>query len=151
MKSSYTDEREFRESEVRRLKRRYEDLQVRLDKSYEDRLDGIIDKRYWAEVSTKWRAEQDEVRAQINKFEQADRNYVDQGTKILELAQHAYSLYVGRELSEKRKLLNCVLSNCTLNGLTLYPTYKKPFDLIAEGVKTKRKYPRQDSNLLPSA
>ena len=150
LKSSYTDEREFRESEVRRLKRRYEDLQVRLDKSYEDRLDGIIDKRYWAEVSTKWRAEQDEVRAQINRFEQADRNYVDQGTKILELAQHAYSLYVGRELSEKRKLLNCVLSNCTLNGLTLYPTYKKPFDLIAEGVKTSREYPRQESNLRPA-
>ena len=151
MKSSYTDEREFRESEVRRLKRRYEDLQVRLDKSYEDRLDRIIDERYWAEVSTKWRAEQDEVRVQINRFEQADRNYVDRGIKIIELDQRAYSLYVEQELSEKRKLLNCVLSNSTLNGPTLCPTYKKPFDMIAEGVKTQKWHPRQDSNLLPSA
>lgn len=67
------------------------------------------------------------------------------------IIERAHSLYLTKETTEKRKLLNCVLSNCTLDGVTLYPTYKKPFDMIAEGVKTKRKYPRQDSNLLPSA
>ena len=66
--------------------------------------------------------------------------------RILELAQNAYSFYVKQEPREKRKLLDRLLSNCTLDGLTLYPTYKKPFDLIVEGVKTTEKLPRPDSN-----
>jgi site-specific DNA recombinase len=151
LKSSYNDERQYRESEAKKLKHRYNDLQTRLDKAYEDRLDGIIDEHYWSVAATKWRNEQNQVRDQMNRFERADRSYVDEGTRILELAQHAYALYVTQEPSEKRKLLNHVLSNCTFDGATLYPIYRKPFDLTVEGIKTQRKYPRQDSNLLPSA
>lgn len=136
LKSSYNEERVYRESEIKRLKRKLDNLQVRFDKAYEDRLDGVIDEGYWSDLSAQWREEQDHIRGQVSGLEQADRGYVDQGSEILELAQGAHSLYVTQGGSEKRKLLNCVLSNCVIDGLTLYPTYKKPFDLIAEGVKT---------------
>lgn len=151
LKESRQDEKAFKESELKRLGSRHENLQQRLDKAYEDRLDGVIDERYWTDVSARWRCEQDQIQQQIEKLKTAERNYVDEGSRIIELAQRAYSLYKVQEPQEKRKLLDCVLSNCSMDGLTLYPTYKKPFDLLAKGLQTQNKYPRQDSNLLPSA
>ena len=32
--------------------------------------------------------------------------------------------------TEKAKLLRMVLSNCAIDAVSLYPTYRKPFDLI---------------------
>jgi len=141
LESSQKDEREYRESQVKRLQRRHNDLQARLDKAYEDRLDGIIDDGFWRDVSSRWRTEQSTIVEQIERYKRADGNYVDQGVRIIELAQQAYPLYLRQNASEKRRLLNFVLSNCTLDGLTLYPTYKKPFDLIVEGVKMQTWYP----------
>ena len=34
----------------------------------------------------------------------------------------------------KRRTLEIVLSNCTLDGVTLCPTIRKPFDVLAEGL-----------------
>jgi site-specific DNA recombinase len=147
LRSSLEEEKEFREKEMERLKRRYDNLQSRIDKAYEDRVDGVIDHSYWAEVSAKWRDEQNKVLRLMDGYQRAHRDYLERGVRILELAQHAYSLYVKQEPREKRRLLDCLLSNCTLDGLTLYPTYKKPFDLIVEGAKTTEKLGRQDSNL----
>ena len=43
--------------------------------------------------------------------------------------------------TEKRLLLDGVFSNCIFDGLTVYPTYRKPFDLIAEGISLQFKLP----------
>jgi len=64
--------------------------------------------------------------------------YFDEGIKILELANKAYFLYQKQDADEKRKLLNYLLSNCKVINGTLCPTYRKPFDLIAEGNKTQK-------------
>ena len=139
LRSSHAQEKAFRDSEVAKLKRRHAHLQERLDRAYEDRLDGVIDGSYWQELSNRWKTEQNRILEQMKRHQHADHSYVEQGERILELAQQAHSLYVRQEPSEKRRLLNCVLSNCTVEGLTLYPTYKKPFDLIAEGMKCHEK------------
>ncbi|HVP06804.1 MAG TPA: hypothetical protein VMS71_03105 [Candidatus Acidoferrum sp.] len=105
---------------------------------------------YWRDVSAKWRSEQEQVGSQIERYQSANREYVDTALEILELAERAYPLYVSQNGQEKRKLLNSVLSNCTFDGITLYPTYKNPFDLIAEGVILRSKLPRLDSNQRPA-
>ena len=150
LKDSYGDENVFRQTEIDRLKRRYAELQKRMDKSYEDRLDGLIDEAFWRDLNTKWREEQDDITSQLDRFSVANRNYVEQAMEILELSKDAYSLYVSQKGDEKRKLMKMILSNCTIDGLTLCPTYKKPFDYIAEGLKLQFKLPRQDSNLRPA-
>jgi site-specific DNA recombinase len=150
LKDGYKDEQAFRTAELTRLKQRLDDLQARLDKAYEDRLDGVIDERYWRDVSARWRSDQDQARDQLARFEGAARNYVDEALEILELSKRAYSLYVTQTAEEKRQLLKHVLSNCTLDSVTLNPTYKKPFNLIAEGVNLQSKLPRLDSNQRPA-
>ena len=150
LKDSYQDERQFRDAESKRLNKLHNSLQTRLDRAYEDRLDGVIDERYWKDVSTKWRAEQDGVSAQIDRLGSASRDYINQAIKILELSKMAYSLYVDRKGGDKRDLLRLVLSNCQYDGTTIYPTYKSPFNLVAEGLENKFKLPRLDSNQRPA-
>jgi len=51
---------------------------------------------------------------------------------FLELAQNAYSEYVRQEPKEKADLLKHLLSNCSIKNLTLYPTYRIPFNYLVE-------------------
>jgi hypothetical protein len=57
--------------------------------------------------------------------------------RILELANKAYFLYVRQSTAEKAKLLRIVLSNCKVDAASVYPTYRKPFDLILQRAKTE--------------
>ncbi len=66
--------------------------------------------------------------------------------KILELANKAYFLYLRQPPAEKAKLLKMVLSNCAIDAISLYPTYRKPFDLIFQRTKTEGWLPGLDSN-----
>lgn len=57
--------------------------------------------------------------------------------RILELANKAYSQYVRQSTHEKASLLKILFSNCLMKDGSPCPTYRKPFDLIAESVKPK--------------
>jgi hypothetical protein len=71
--------------------------------------------------------------------------------RILELANKAYFLYVKQPPAEKAKLLKMVLSNCAIDAVSIYPTYRKPFDLIFQRAKKEEWRARGDSNSRPSA
>jgi site-specific DNA recombinase len=66
--------------------------------------------------------------------------------RILELANKAYFLYLKQPPAEKAKLLRIVLSNCKVDAVSVYPTYRKPFDLIFQRVKNEEWLPGLDSN-----
>jgi hypothetical protein len=96
------------------------------------------------------REEQDQCTERIRQLKDVDRDYVDFGVRVLELAQKAHTLYVNETADEKRQLLVSLLSKCTLNAGTLCVTYRKPFDLILETNQTKEMLPRLDSNQRPA-
>jgi len=71
--------------------------------------------------------------------------------KILELANKAYFLYVSVDTFGRAKLLRTVLSNCRIDAANLYPTYRKPFELIQGAAEKGEWYARRDSNSRPLA
>ncbi|MBU0568343.1 hypothetical protein KJ693_02880 [bacterium] len=103
-----------------------------IDKIYADKLDEAINEEFYQEKVEEWREEQRQILDTIERHQNAQSYYFSQGIHILELAQKAYSLYLRQKPTEQRKLLNFLLSNCTLDGVSLYPTYKKPFDLLVK-------------------
>jgi site-specific DNA recombinase len=60
-----------------------------------------------------WREEQNCCQREIERHQQADQSYMDEGVQLLELAQNAQRLFAKQAPHEKRRLLNFVLSNCT--------------------------------------
>ena len=135
-----------------KLEQRLAGLRRRMDQAYTDKLDGKIPEDFWNRRMSEWRAEEQQIQAAIaglKETEFGDRLLTAQ--RILELANKAYFLYVTRNSGERAKLLKIVLWNCSIDGVSLYPTYRKPFDLIFERAKTKEWSGRADLNCRPLA
>jgi len=128
---SHQDEKEYHDSQIKSLQEQYNKLQHRLDKIYIDKLDEVVTTSFYQEKTSEWKNEQNNILINLQKHTDANTNYFEQGIKILELSQKAYSSYLKQDNAGKRNLLNILLSNCTLNEEKLYPTYRKPFDLLA--------------------
>ena len=72
--------------------------------------------------------------------------FYDEGVKILETLKNAYSLYIRQTPSEKRKMLNYLLSNCTLEDEKVSYDYNLPFSYFVNFDSCRKKYPGCDSN-----
>src|SRR5438874_318403 len=70
-------------------------------------------------------------------------------SRIFELAQKAHSLYLTRNHIERGQLLKKVLLNCPTDGVSLTPTFRKPFDVSFERAKNQDWSGREDLNLRP--
>ncbi len=133
LKESHTDEREYHSAQIAKLQGEITKLQTRLDSAYEDRVDGKIGDDYWERMSGKWRLQQMELRASIDRHEQANEVYFGSGLSLLRLAERAHDLWLSQPQTERRKLLDLLLLNCTFDGERLRGTYRKPFCWLAEG------------------
>ena len=133
-----------------RLQQRLSSVLRHIDQSYLDKLDGKIEEDFWRKKTSEWRMEEQQIQMAIQGLEQANPDQLLTAKRTLELANKAYFLYVTQTPVEKGKLLKMVLSNCRFDGVTLYPTYRKPFDLIFQRAKSKEWCARRDSNSRPS-
>ena len=129
--ASFKDEKQYHKETLDSLERNYKRLQDRLDAIYVDKLDGKINEESYLKFSQQWRQEQETIRQKIAWHEKSDRNYIDSGVQLLELAAKARTLYDSQPLAERKKLLKYVLSNSTWKDGKLTPIYKEPFDLLA--------------------
>jgi hypothetical protein len=99
---------------------------------YVDKLEGVVDKHFYQKLPNQWRLEQSRVHEQIGRHQSADESYLTTGAQLLDVACHAHITFDQREPNEKRRMLNCVLSNSKWMNGRLTPQWRKPFDLIAK-------------------
>jgi site-specific DNA recombinase len=99
---------------------------------YVDKLDGLVDVAFFERMSNQWREEQNRCLREIERHQDADKFYLDEGVALLELARNAQRLFAKQEPREKRRLLNFVLSNCTWEDGNVVATFRQPFDMLAE-------------------
>ena len=111
--ASHADECREHDEAIRRHQAEYERLDGRIHAMYVDKLDGLVDAAFFERMSNQWREAQNGCLREIERLKAADRSYMDEGVRILELAQNAQRLFAKQEPREKRRLLNFVLSNCT--------------------------------------
>ena len=127
----------IRKEQAERLEWRLTALRHRLDQAYLDKLDGKITEDFWNRKSGEWQSEERQVLLAVESLEQPKPERMLDAMRTLELANKAYFLYLRQEPAEKAKLLKMVLSNCAVDAATVYPTYRKPFDLIFQQAKNE--------------
>ena len=130
LRESHKDEKKYHDDIITRLQQEDTKIQNRVDAMYVDKLDGKISQEFFDQKFDAWRMEQLEIQRKIDKHKNSNFAYLENGIKILELAQRATELYEKQEMQEKRKLLNYVFSNSTWKHGMLHPNYRQPFDLI---------------------
>ena len=130
--ASHRDERRDHEEAIKRLQAEYDRLQRRIDAMYIDKLDGKIGGDFFDSMAGQWREEQSRCLRDIERHQEAEQSYMDEGVRILELARNARALFERQPAREKRRLLNFVLSNCSWKDGEVLATFRQPFDLLAE-------------------
>ncbi len=136
------------EEQRQRLDIRRKDLHKKLEQMYVDKLDGKIPEELWMRLQPKWQQELRDVDNAVEGLSaNSNREFVPTASRILELANKACFLYLTQPDEERAKLLKMVVSNCSIDAVSVRPTYRKPFAMIAERAKTKEWYAREDSNL----
>jgi hypothetical protein len=134
--ASHADERREHEEAIKRYQAEYNRLNHRIHAMYVDKLDGLVDTAFYDRMSNQWRKEQARCQREIERHQNADKSYLDEGVALLDLARNAQRLFASQEPREKRRLLNFVLSNCTWQDGEVVATYRQPFDLLAETAAT---------------
>ncbi|MBF9021220.1 recombinase family protein [Rhodobacterales bacterium HKCCA1065] len=130
--ASHADERHEHEEAIKRLQAEHKRLGERISTMYIDKLDGKIGGDFFDKMAGQWREEQRRLQRDIDRHEEAEQSYMDEGVRILELARNAQALFERQPAREKRRLLNFVLSNCTWEDGEVVATFRQPFDLLAE-------------------
>jgi site-specific DNA recombinase len=136
LRESHTDQKKEHESAIARLQAECNRIQNRIHAMYVDKLDGRIDRSFYVQMSEQWRVEQEKLMQEITLHQAADQCYLDEGVRLLELAQTSQRLFAKQEPSEQRRLLNFVLSNSTWKSGELSVVFRQPLDLIAETTAT---------------
>ena len=131
LKESHGDEKRYHDEMIGKLQKEYQKLQDRIDTMYIDKLDAKIAQEFFDRKNSDWRTDQAEILRKIEKHQNANFSYLEEGVRLLELAQKASSLYEKQEMREKRRILDFLFSNCLWKNGALIPHYRKPFDLLA--------------------
>ena len=134
LRVSHGDEKQHHEDAIRRIQAEYDRLRNRIDAMYIDKLDCRIDTDFFDRKAAEWRGEQQKCLELIREHQDANQTYLDEGIRLLELAQKAGTLFRQQPPAEKRRLLGFVLSNCTWKDGQLTAAYRQPFDLLAKNM-----------------
>jgi hypothetical protein len=125
LQASHADQRREHQEAIERLRAEYKRLDDRIHTMYVDKLDGKIGGDFYDRFAGEWREEQRRLQREIDRHQQAEESYMDEGVQILELARNAKRLFERQEPREKRRLLNFVLSNCSWEGGEVIATFRQ--------------------------
>ena len=129
---SHDDERRFHRESVERLQKDYARLERRLESMYVDKLDGKIGARFYDQKSSEWREDQRDILRRLEEHQKASKSYMDEGISLMELASRAAELFENQPASEKRRLLDFVLSNSHWANGELTPEFRQPFGMLVD-------------------
>ena len=125
------------EQQVADINRQLTSLRNQQDRLLNLRLLEEIDEATFAAKNTELR---DRIAPLNLKIETSDHR-ADHGEialRVFELSQELKIKWLKADCRAKRQLLDIVCLNFSLNGATLVPTIRKPFDVLAEGLESAK-------------
>lgn len=146
LKKGFADEQKYYHQQLKTIESQLTTLRHRQSKLYEDKLDGLITHEFWLERHNAYA--QDIVRLEdaSRQHQEGNNDYIENGSRLIELAKNAHRLFISQSPTEQRKLINLVLSNIRLDRGNLHYEHKKPFDLFAKMTGCKEWWAILESN-----
>ncbi|WP_146460259.1 hypothetical protein [Rubripirellula tenax] len=96
-----------------------------------------IDADTFAHKARELRDEAASLRLEIERCDRGRNETIDIAVKAFELSQSLRARWVTADYAAKRRILEIVCLNCSLDDVNLCATMRKTFDLLAEGLVTK--------------
>ncbi len=150
MRLSNDGKKQHHKEHTSKLKREHTDLERKLERLTDLRLDGELTKEEFSTQKQRLKTRQYEITDLLHAYDVTDDEFSNKLNYMIELASGALKEFRGSGLDKKRELLNYVFQNLRMNGKNLEYTMAKPFDVIAECAKTGEWCRQQDLNSRPS-
>ena len=96
-----------------------------------------IDKETLARKMPELRDQAADLRLSIDALDRSHDEKEDVAVKALELSKSLRERWVTADYSTKRRILAILCLNFSLDDVTLVPEWRKPFDMLAEGLDLK--------------
>lgn len=93
-----------------------------------------IDESTFAEKHTELRDRVARLQLQAEALERSKDENANIAVKAFELSQTLQEKWLAADPRAKRQIIEIVCLNLTLDGVTLVPEWRKPFDVLAEGL-----------------
>lgn len=151
LKESLRDKQEFSEELRANLQAEEGRIRHRIDKLTDEYYEDKITAEFYNEKRIKWTHDLDEIMIKLEALHNAEKKFYEEGIRIIETLKNAYWLYKRQSNSEKREMLNYLLSNVTLKGEKVSYDYNLPFSYFVNFDSCRKKYACRDSNAGPSA
>jgi hypothetical protein len=97
-----------------------------------------IDEQMFAAKQTELRDRLSSIKLQLEVPDRSHDQHADLASKVFELSQSPTDKWLTADVFEKRQILEIVFLNCVLDDVTLCPTIRKPFDVLADGLISKK-------------
>ncbi len=133
LKESLGAEREYHTSRLSALQSEETRLKGWIDKAYRDRLDELITPDEYKEKSFEWRKRLVEIQNEVRAHQSADANYMDESSRILDLAYRAYEVYAAEtDNNLKRQLVDLMVSKVLITEGRAVSNLREPFSALSK-------------------
>lgn len=96
-----------------------------------------IDADTFASKNRELRDRTAELQLEIEACDRGRNEIIDIAVRAFELSQHLRDKWFTTDYAAKRRILEILCLNWTLDGASLVPEWRKPFDLLAKGLVSK--------------
>lgn len=134
LKESHKDEIAYHSTSVGEINKQHEIIKQRIDKLYDDKLDGKITEDFYQRKFNQYSDELKTADRSINNHTNASLKYFDLGINIYELSQKASAIYSKATIEQKRILMHLVFEKMILDDGVLNIKYTKAFQILHDAV-----------------
>jgi DNA invertase Pin-like site-specific DNA recombinase len=134
LKSQTKDAQADSRAQRSELQRQESLLVAQQDRLLNLRIDDQIDQDTFANKSMDLRDRLASIKLQLETLDRSHDESAELASRVFELSQTLREKWLTADYAEKRRILEIVLLNCRLDGATLVPSIRKPFDVLAEGL-----------------
>ncbi len=119
------------------IQKQMDGLRGQEDRLLNMRLLGEIEGDTYAAKSTELRDRVSALKLQLDACDRGSDENADLAAKTFELSQRFAEKWLTADSASKRQILEMICLNLKLEGVSLVPEWRKPFDLLAEGLFLK--------------
>lgn len=146
LRESFGSEVAFHKERTASLQTELTKIKNRIEAAYGDRLDGVITAEEFSLKAQEWRRRQTELQVEIQAHQKADVSYLQEASRVLDLSQRAYDLYMKQQDNfEKRKLVDLMVSKVVVSDNQVVSNLREPFltlSKLAFAVISRKARPR---------
>ena len=136
LKEAHKDKRGYSVGARESLNKNHEMIENRMDKIYDDKIDGVITLEYYQKRFKEYSEQKRDILDQLNKLEDNMQNYYEVGTEIHDLAYQAKKLYFSDKINAdgKRTLINKIFSKLILKDKKLVTEFTPAYQFLSEWI-----------------